>query len=782
MKTKISLLIIIIFLIVKPVIAQQKRTISGYIKDAETGEELIGATIYVKELKTGGITNVYGFYSLTIPNGKYTIDYSYIGYTTQSVEINLAQSIMNNIELSTTATSLEEVVISAEAADKNIKSTEMSVVKINPKEIQTIPVIFGEQDLLKTIQLMPGVKSAGEGNSGFFVRGGSADQNLIYLDEAPVYNASHLLGFFSVFNSDAIKNIKLYKGNAPAKYGGRLSSVLDIKMNEGNSKKLGVSGGLGLISSRLTIEAPIVKDKGSFIISGRRTYADFLLAYSSEDLIKNTTLYFYDLNMKANYRINNNNRIFLSGYFGRDVFGFSDMMKTDWGNATATLRWNHLFSDKLFLNSSLIYSKYNYVIGFSGIGELIDVQSGIQDFNLKEDFQYFINPENTLSFGLNCIYHTFMPGELSSSDDSFINSQIIDEKYAIESAAYISHKFDISNSLKLTCGLRYSNFAVIGPGNVYTYNDDDEITDTISYNNGELVKNYGQLEPRISVNYILNEQTSIKTSYARNTQYIHLLSNATSSTPTDLWLPSSSIIKPQIADQIALGYFRNFNDNMFETSVEVYYKNLQNQIDYKNGADILLNDKVESQLVFGKGHAYGVELLIKKRTGKFTGWIGYTLSKTERTFDEINDGAWYPSKQDRTHDISIVSMYNLTKRWTISATWIYYTGDAVTFPSGKYVVDGLTVPMYTDRNAYRMPDYHRLDLGFTYVNKDKINKRKNRKKKYESSWNISVYNVYARKNAYSIDFRENENDPTKTEAVRLALFQIVPSITYNFKF
>ena len=782
MKTKVSLLIIILFLVVKPVIAQQKHTISGYIKDAETGEELIGATIYIKELKTGGITNVYGFYSLTIPSGKYTIDYSYIGYTTQSIEINLVQSIMNNIELSTTATSLEEVVISAEAADKNIKSSEMSVVKLNPKEIQTIPVIFGEQDLLKTIQLMPGVKSAGEGNSGFFVRGGSADQNLIYLDEAPVYNASHLLGFFSVFNSDAIKNMKLYKGNAPAKYGGRLSSVLDIKMNEGNSKKLGVSGGLGLISSRLTIEAPIIKDKGSFIISGRRTYADFLLTYSSEDLIKNTTLYFYDLNMKANYRINNNNRIFLSGYFGRDVFGFSDMMKTDWGNATATLRWNHLFSDKLFLNSSLIYSKYNYVIGFSGIGDLIDIQSGIQDFNLKEDFQYFINPENTLSFGLNCIYHTFMPGELSSSDESFINSQIIDEKYAIESAAYISHKFDISNSLKLTYGLRYSNFAVIGPGNVYTFNDEDEITDTVSYNNGELIKNYGQLEPRISVNYILNEQTSIKTSYARNTQYIHLLSNATSSTPTDLWLPSSSIIKPQIADQIALGYFRNFNDNMFETSVEVYYKNLQNQIDYKNGADILLNDKVESQLVFGKGHAYGVEFLIKKRTGKFTGWIGYTLSKTERTFDEINDGAWYPAKQDRTHDISIVSMYNLTKRWTISATWIYYTGDAVTFPSGKYVVDGLTVPMYTDRNAYRMPDYHRLDLGFTYVNKDKINKRKNRKKKYESSWNISVYNVYARKNAYSIDFRENENDPTKTEAVRLALFQIVPSITYNFKF
>ena len=754
--------------------SQQKNTISGYVKDAETGEELIGASIYIKELKTGGITNVYGFYSITIPKGKYTIEYSSIGFLTQQIEIDLIQSTKKDIVLSPTAIELEQVVIRAEAADKNIKSAEMGAVKINPKDIQVIPVLFGEQDILKTIQLMPGVKSAGEGNSGFYVRGGGSDQNLILLDEAPVYNASHLLGFFSVFNSDAIKDVKLFKGNAPAEYGGRLSSVLDVKMNEGNSKRFSTSGGIGLISSRLTIEAPIVKDKGSFIISGRRTYADLFLNFSSDELQKNTTLYFYDLNMKANYRIGEKDRIFLSGYFGRDVFGFSDRMRFDWGNMTTTLRWNHLFNDKLFLNSSLIYSKYNYAIGFSGMGNLIDITSGIEDFNLKEDFQYFINPKNTLKFGFNSIYHTFMPGEISSDDEGFINGEIIDEKYAIENAVYISHKFDVSSLLKITYGLRYSNFTVIGPGVVYSYNENDEIIDSTSYNKGEIIKNYGNFEPRISASYILNKKSSVKVSYARNAQYIHLLSNSTSSSPTDLWLPSSTIIEPQISDQVALGYFRNFKNNAYESSVEIYYKDMQNQIDYQNGADILLNEKVESQLVFGNGRAYGIEFFIKKKTGKLNGWIGYTLSRTERTFNEINEGDWFPSKQDRTHDVSIVGMYNLNKKWTLSATWVFNTGNAVTFPSGKYAIDGLTIPLYTDRNGYRMPDYHRLDIGATYTNK--------KKKRYESNWNFSVYNAYARKNAYSIDFRENENDPTTTEAVRLALFQIVPSITYNFKF
>ena len=480
------------------------------------------------------------------------------------------------------------------------------------------------------------------------------------------------------------------------------------------------------------------------------------------------------MNAKANLKIGEKDRIFFSGYLGRDVFGFSDMMGFNWGNKTATIRWNHLFGNKLFLNSSLIYSNYNYVIGFNFSDNLVEISSGIVDFNLKEDFQYFINAKNTLKFGFNSIHHTFSPGEISSSDESFINAIIIDEKYAIESAAYMSHKYDISNRLKLTYGLRYSNFTIIGPDTTYTYDDSDAIIDTTAYDKGSIVKNYGNFEPRITMNFIINDKSSIKSSYARNAQYIHLLSNTTASSPTDLWLPSSKIIEPQIADQIALGYFRNFKDNMFETSIEIYYKNFQNLIDYQNGADIMLNDKVESQLVFGDGRAYGTELFIKKRTGRLTGWLGYTFARTERTIDAIDNGAWYPAKQDRTHDVSVVAIFEITKKWIISGTWVYYTGNAVTFPSGRYEIEGVTVPAYTSRNGYRMPDYHRLDLGLTYTNK--------KRNRFESSWNFSIYNVYARKNAYSIDFRVSETDPNQTEAVRLALFRIIPSITYNFKF
>jgi len=620
---------------------------------------------------------------------------------------------------------------------------------------------------------MPGVKSAGEGNSGFYVRGGSADQNLIILDEAPIYSSSHLLGFFSVFNSDAIKDMEFYKGNAPANYGGRLSSVLDIQMKEGNSKKVSASGGIGLIASRLTIEAPIAKDKGSFIISGRRTYADIFLPLWKDPAAKSTKLHFYDFNMKANFKINDKNRIFLSGYFGRDVFKMSDIVGFNWGNKTATLRWNHIFGNKLFLNSSLIYSDYNYGIGYN-VGELLEITSGIKDYNLKEDFQYFINTKNTLTFGFNTVYHTFRPGKLNSENEEFFNSKILDKKHTVESAIYISHKFDISDRLILNYGLRYSNCAVIGPDTIFAYNKNDEITDSISYNKGDLIQNYGTFEPRMTLNFIVNKNLSFKMSYARNAQYMHLLSNSSVSFPTDLWISSSKIVKPQIADQIALGVFKNFKDNMFETSIEVYYKNFQNQIDYQNGAEIILNKHVESQLVFGKGRAYGTELFIKKRTGDLTGWIGYTLSRTERSINEIDGGAWYPVKHDRTHDVSIVLIYDFSKKLKVSANWVYNTGNAVTFPGGKYVIDGVTVPAYTNRNGYRMPDYHRLDLGVTLTNK--------KREKFESSWNFSVYNAYARKNTYSISFRESENDPSKTEAVRYSLFQIVPSITYNFKF
>lgn len=754
-------------------IAQQNYTISGYIRSSDTGEALIGATVFEKELYKGTMTNTYGFYSITLPEGNHSVQYSYLGYNSKTEHIELTGNLSKNIELQQASVEIAEVVIVGEAANKNIKAPAMSVVKISPKEVVSVPVLFGEQDILKTISLLPGVKSAGEGNSGFYVRGGSADQNLIILDEAPVYSSAHLLGFFSVFNSDAVKDMEFFKGNAPANYGGRLSSVLDIQMKEGNSKKIAASGGIGLIASRLTIEGPIVKEKGSFIISGRRTYADMFLPLWNDPAAKSTKLYFYDFNAKANFKINDKNRIFLSGYFGRDIFKISDLVGFNWGNKTSTLRWNHIFGNKLFLNSSIIYSDYNYGIGYN-VGELLEVTSGIRDFNLKEDFQYFINPKNTIKFGFNVIDHTFHPGELKSENEDFTNSKVIGRKHSVESAVYISHNFDISDRLIINYGLRYSNCAVIGPDTIYTYNGNDVITSSTSYNKGEIIQNYGNFEPRLTINYIVNDKVSVKMSYARNSQYVHLLSNSTVALPTDVWISSSKIIKPQIADQIALGFFKNFKDNMFETSAEVYYKNLQNQVDYQNGANIILNEHVESQLVFGKGRAYGAEFFIKKRTGDLTGWIGYTLSRTERSINEIDDGAWYHVKHDRTHDVSIVVMYDLNDKLKVSANWVYNTGNAVTFPCGKYVIDGVTVPAYTNRNGYRMPDYHRLDLGVTLTNK--------KRKKIESSWNFSVYNAYARKNAYSISFRENENDPSKTEAVQQSLFQIVPSVTYNFNF
>ena len=774
MKTRFLNCLILLLAIAASATAQQKFTISGHIRCAETGEGLLGATIYVVELKTGEITNLYGFYSVTIPEGDYSIQYSYIGYESHILEVHLNGNFSNTIELEPTSFEMEEVVIVSEAADKNIMDPEMSVVKLSPKETKLIPVIFGEQDIIKTIQLLPGVASGSEGSSGFYVRGGSADQNLIILDEAPVYGASHLLGFFSVFNSDAIKDVELYKGNAPANYGGRLSSVLDIQMKDGNSKQFSTSGGIGLLSSRLTLEAPFVKDKGSFIFAGRRTYADMFLMFSKDPLKKNTDLFFYDFNAKANYKINNNNRIFLSGYFGRDAFNFADLFGTDWGNKTGTLRWNHVFGNKLFLNSSLIFSDYNYMIGYDISGSMIEISSGIRDWNWKEDFQYFINTRHTLKFGFNSIYHTFSPGQIESEDEEYFNSTFLDPKHSIESAAYFSHKMELSPRFIMTYGLRYSNLTSLGPDTVYTYNEMDEILSETAYGKGEVIYSYGTFEPRLSMNFIIDTQTSVKFSYARNAQYLHLLSNSSAALPTDLWISSSKNVLPQLADQVALGFFRNFKDNMYETSIEVYYKKLQNQIDYQNGAEIILNKNVESQLVYGEGRAYGGEFFVKKRSGHLTGWVGYTLSRTERSMEAIDDGDWYPAKHDRTHDLAIVAMYSINDNWNVSANWVYNTGNAVTFPSGKYEVDGFTVPAYTSRNGYRMPQYHRLDVGATYSKK--------KHKRFESSWSFSIYNVYGHRNPYMINFRPSESNPGQTEAVRLALFQMIPSVTYNFKF
>jgi hypothetical protein len=765
-----------LFLLISQIsFAQEKYTISGTIKDKKSGELLIGTVVRITEIKNAGAaSNEYGFYSITVPEGDYTLVVSMLGYQSVTEKIALHQNIRKDIFMGDTAKSMEEVVITDERADANVTDPQMGSQKLDIKEANKIPVLFGEKDILKTIQLLPGVKSGGDGGSGFFVRGGAADQNLILLDEAPVYNASHLLGFFSTFNSDAIKDVTIYKGNAPAQYGGRLSSVLDVKMNDGNNQRFHIGGGIGLISSRLNLQGPIVKNKGSFIITGRRTYADMFLKLSANETTKNSSLYFYDLNLKANYQLNEKNRIFLSGYFGRDKLGLANTFGIDWGNATGTFRWNHFLTDRLFSNTSLIFSNYSYKISISGSTATFDITSKIRDYNVKHEYQFFANPKNTIRFGINSIYHTVTPGQITASEGSAINPIKLQERFGLESAVYASDQWNATERINVTFGARVSAFNALGEGDFYSFDESGNVSDTTSYASGKIVKTYVNIEPRISAGFILDSASSIKISYARNVQNLHLLSNSVSTSPTDLWVMSSAIIKPEIADQYAIGYYRNFRENAIEFSAEIYYKAMQNQVDYKNGANTQANELIEGELLFGIGRAYGVELFVKKKYGKFTGWVGYTLSRSERKIDEINKGSWYPVKQDRTHDVSIVAMYQIVPKLSLAATWVFNTGSAVTFPSGKYMVDGQVVFLYTERNGYRMPAYHRMDIGVTWENK--------KTEKFESSWNFSVYNLYGRENAYTISFREDPNDPTKTQAVQTSLFRFIPSITYNFRF
>jgi hypothetical protein len=745
----------------------QKFTLSGNVKDKSNGESLIGAVIQVVEKPgVGAKSNEYGFYSLSLPEGKYTFKVTYVGYQDELKTLDLSNSLKQDWLMQNTRT-LKEVTIKSKKENDNLTRTTMGMENLNMKEIAKIPVLLGEKDVLKTIQLLPGVKSAGEGNSGFYVRGGSADQNLILLDEAPVYNASHLLGFFSTFNSDAIKDATLIKGNAPANYGGRLSSVLDVKMKEGNNKNYAVNGGIGLISSRLSIEGPIQKDKSSFIISGRRTYADVFLK-ATEDF-KENTLYFYDLNAKANYRINEKNRLFLSGYFGRDILGFGDNFGFDWGNKTGTLRWNRIFNSKLFSNTSVIYSDYNYNINIkSGVTDF-NINSNIKDWNLKEDLSYFHSPTSSWRFGFNSIRHAIRPSRFEGT----VTSTPKAARLSWENALYFNHVKELNAKWNIDYGARLSSFTLLG-GDTYRIFDMGVLKDSIVLKSGELGKTYANIEPRATVGYMPNQNSSFKMAFSRNTQHLHLLSNSTSSNPTDQWIGNSYNIKPEISNQWSAGYSRNFKKDTFEFGVEVYYKDLQRQVDYKNGADIQTTGDVEGELLFGKGRAYGLELIVRKKQGRFTGWVSYTLSRTERKIDGINNNEWYLARQDRLHDLSVVGIYQLSKNWSASGLFVFYSGNAVTFPSGKYNIGGNTAYYYTERNGYRMPAYHRLDFSLTY--------ERQTQKKFQSSWNFGLYNVYGRQNAYTITFRDNENDPTRTEAVQTSLFRWVPSITYNFKF
>ena len=769
-------IVFFIFLLVTFVVqAQEKYTLSGTIKTAKSGETIIGASILINGKDNGTISNEYGFYSVTLPRGSYSVTYSAIGFEAVTEEISLNSNKLQDVLLPDQVVNLEDVTVSSSIKGRTISGTQMGVEHLNMKEVNTIPMLLGERDILKAIQLLPGIKSAGDGNSGFYVRGGSTDQNLILLDEANVYNASHLMGFFSTFNSDIVKDVTIYKGGMPAQYGGRLSSVLDVKMNEGNNQHYGVSGGVGLISAKLNVEGPIQKDKSSFLISGRRSYADLFLPIFGDSTNKGTKLYFYDLNAKMNYVLGSKDRLYLSGYMGRDVLKLEKQFGMDWGNKTATLRWNHIFNDRVFSNTSFIYSNFNYNINIDNPGNHLNIFSQIRDVNLKEEVQWYAGTSHELRLGFNSIYHTVTPGEITSSGTTSYNNLLLQDRYSWENAVFATDTWKMSDRFRLTYGLRLSSFAIIGPGDFYEIDKEGHVTDTLHYKDGQLVKNYWNLEPRLAASFVLNSSSSIKASYARNTQNMHLVSNSATNVPTDKWIASTNIIKPEIADIYSVGWYKNLRENVYELTIESYYKWMQNQIDYRTGADVYTNDAIESQLLTGDGRAYGIEMLLKKKQGKMTGWVGYTLSKSERKIEGINDGEWYNARQDRTHDVAVVANYQLNKKWNLSANWVYYTGDAVTFPSGKYVIDKQIAFYYTKRNAYRMPAYHRLDLGATMQLKTK-------RKGFSSELAFSVYNAYGWQNAFVITFQQSDTNPDVTEVVKTSLFRFVPSISYHFKF
>jgi len=759
-------------------------TLSGYIKDKSDGEVLIGATVYIPEIGAGAASNVYGYFSIVVPEGTYDLAFSYIGYETETLNVDLEESKKMNIMLSDVGERIEEVVVTAEKKNRNIESIEMSQAKMPVKMVKKLPAFMGEVDIIKSIQMLPGIQSGGEGSSGLYVRGGGPDENLLLLDEAPVYNASHLMGFFSVFNSDAIKDIQVYKGGIPAQYGGKASSVIDIRMKDGNNQSFHGSGGIGSISSRLTLEGPIIKDKWSYILSGRRTYVDVVGKLAGIEALQENKLYFYDFNGKTNIQLSDKDKLFASVYTGDDYFALGESLYMKWGNLTGTVRWNHIFGDRLFTNTSVIYSKYDYNLGIPGSGaDQLDWSSKIRDYNLKVNGTYYINPTNKISVGFNSIFHHFEPGKIDVNDNSYFSDLELKHYNALDNDIYISNEQKFGSKLTLKYGFRYSIFQQIGKGQVREYLDpenpnEQEVTHVKDYSSRELIeKPYLNLQPRLAAKYSLGESSSVKASYNRMVQNLHLISNTNSPTPLDIWLPSNKYIKPLIIDQVAVGYFKNFMNDAFETSVEVYYKDMQNVIDYKDGAELFLNEDLETELLEGKGHSYGLEMLVKKQQGQFTGWASYTLAKTMREIPGINNGNAYPSSYDRTHDISLILNYEINKYWNVSANWLYSTGNATSYPVSKYNVQGNSIYTYADRNSYRIPSYHRMDMSVNYDFK------KNDKRNYKQSLNLSFYNLYGRKNAYSVSFRQNEDNPNISEAIRLSIIgSVIPSITYNFTF
>jgi len=790
MKTKFLWFLCVFCFTILPLSAQEKFTLSGTISEEKSNETLIGVNIIFPEISAGTTTNEYGFYSITLPQGTYNIVISYLGYSTISETFTLSEDISRNFKLTDALESLDEVIITENIENLNIRKPQMSINKLTSATIKDIPVVLGESDIIKAITLLPGVTNAGEGASGFNVRGGAADQNLILLDEAIIYNSSHLFGFFSVFNPDAIKDLKLYKGGIPARYGGRVSSVLDIYQKEGNSKEFHMNGGIGIISSRLLAEGPLKKDKGSFLLGGRSSYAHLFLPLF--DL--NNIAYFYDLNTKLSYKLDERNNIYLSGYFGRDVFRIEDTFENTYGNSVLNFRWNHLFSDKLFSNLSLIYSDYYYDLKLNFVE--FDWVSGIQNFNLKYDFKHYLTDKIKLQYGLNSIYYNFNPGEINPTvESSGINPFKLIDKYAIENAIYLDAEHKVSDKLALSYGLRLSSFHRLGQDelNIYennqavTFNQDFQIYEkavpigTESFKRSDVIESFYNLEPRASLAYQLNSDSSVKLSYNRMSQYLHLLSNTNSPTPLDIWTPSGKYVKPQLLDQYAVGYFKDFNNNKYSLEVESFYKTVKNRIDYIDGADLIANNAIEQVILNGKSRAYGLEVLLKKNEGRFKGWFAYTLSKSEqktpgRTALEagINNSEWYRTPFDKTHDISFTGSYDWNEKWKINTNFLFQTGQPATFPNGQYEYNGLNIPNYGSRNADRLSAYHRLDISLNYTPKP------NKTKGWRSHWVFGIYNLYNRRNAASISFGQNEMTGSN-EATRLAIFGVVPSISYNFK-
>jgi hypothetical protein len=788
---KTILTLILVTFISLTTFSQEKYTLSGVISDAVTKETLIGVSVYIQETKTGAITNEYGFYSITLPKGDYTVSISYVGYQNLSEKISLDQSIKKNFLLFESSQLLDEVVIVDNKKRIDIRKPEMSVNKLTIQEIKEMPVLLGEVDIIKSILTLPGVTNAGEGQSGFNVRGGGADQNLVILDEATIYNSSHLFGLFSVFNPDAIKDLKLYKGGIPARYGGRLSSILDIYQKEGNKSDFRMNGGIGLISSRVLAEGPIVKDKGSFVVAGRASYAHLFLKATDNP----NSAYFYDLNTKLSYSLNEKNNIFLSGYFGRDVFNLNNTFVNTYGNSVLNFRWNHLFSDKLFSNLSMIYSDYYYGLSLDFVG--FNWDSGIKNYNVKYDLKHYISDKFKLTYGIQSHYYDFNPGKIEPTRaDSGINPDQLDKKYALENSIYIDAEHQITKDLTLSYGIRGSSFLRLGQQTLNTYANNQAVTfneafqiyesadpiGTVSYGKNQTIAKFDNLEPRFSVSYALNDDQSIKASYNRMTQYLHLISNTQSPTPLDVWAPSDHFLKPQLLDQVALGYFQNFKDDKYSLETETFYKKIKNRVDYIDGANLIANEAIERVILNGNARAYGLEVLFRKNTGQFKGWISYTLSRTEQQVEGrtpvetgINNGDWYKTGFDKTHNVSIVATYKLNEKWRFGSNFIFQTGQPVTFPDGQYEYEGITVPNFSSRNENNLPSYHRIDVSAT------LTPTKNKGRNWQGEWVFGVYNLYNRMNSASITFRQNK-ETASNEAIRLSIFGIVPSVTYNFKF